>query len=1276
MRSKILKTIGIFFTILILLLVAISIFLQTDYSREFIKNVAEKTVTAATRQTFTIGKVEIDFIRGIRLMDVCFKIEKEKFISIEEASIQYSLPLILNSSMLFARVIPINNIVLKGVNVNLIQEKDGNWNFSKIGEKKEEKEDKEEQNKEHPGWSIILRNFLLQDAYITSENRKKNEIVQAEIPELIFSLKMFNVTKKIELDLKKAVLNISPQEIKVGGLSTKAVYTGDKASIKNLSLNLNGAEIKLDGEIENFEEPGFKFKASAYGYELRDIGVLNAEIEGSGKYKSPEDIEAEVTVKMPYSQLMGKKVEAAISSIKIQGTNLEISSGVVRTDFGETSFSGDASLRRMLNQEGANDFNFHVLLRDIKTTEIFALIEKQSKEKHRIINPDLDAKLNADLKIDGTWKEIDDLEALIKLDKFLVTGNKAGELDLKGLVEAKRSNLKFDINSNFINFNLASILGNNKYSSDITSDLKLKGSLPLTGDLLDNLTASVDGKVLPSTVFDVKLSGATINASYAQDTLDIKSFSLISDTFKLKAEGAGKREKGLNFNYDLDVSDLSLISKFAPELALKGSLKAEGNVKGTIKKPEIDLTANLTQFGYKEDLEIKSIVLNGQGSADFENPDFRAEGKLSGLKIGDKNIESARLEVRSLGKGLSGVVSIKEDDQRAYNLELKIADLTSEEKKLEVSKLKLDLENGALENKNSIGMTISPGKLTVESFNLHHKNSSAIGDANVNFDGNIDVDLKLTDFNLADVSNLIQLEPPLQGITSATINVQGKLEEPRIEARLTAQNLSYLKFESDKARLDLSYSNRRLELDLSVNENGGEMLVANGRADLDLNFKKIGENLSSANFDITAKSSGLELSPVAALSDEIQKIDGQLILDSRLSGNLKSPRLVGKAQLREASLKIESLRNEMKIENALVEMQGRKGFLRNLEIKTDGGKGNFTGEFDLSDLSYNFSGKMNNLQIEPKAVSARVDGSLDVKGSGGKIDIGGNLKVQRARITIPEKPEKKIEEIKFVDQDEPEEFVIEEKEETDFFKDNVAMDLSVNIPRNAWVKGKGANVELRGDVKVDKKHSGPLIVTGNVNTVRGTYQIFGKLFRIEEGRVSFPGTPEIDPLLDITALYKVSNVDVFVNINGKVSQPKIELTSNPPMEETDIISYLVFGTSSDKLGTGERSSLDQVAAGVAGGIAARELKNLVGEQFSLDVITIGGGENGPQIELGKYLTDDLYIGYQRTSTQSSTTTPSATNNVSVEYRLFDFLTLESELGGEQAGADIFFNFNY
>jgi autotransporter translocation and assembly factor TamB len=95
-------------------------------------------------------------------------------------------------------------------------------------------------------------------------------------------------------------------------------------------------------------------------------------------------------------------------------------------------------------------------------------------------------------------------------------------------------------------------------------------------------------------------------------------------------------------------------------------------------------------------------------------------------------------------------------------------------------------------------------------------------------------------------------------------------------------------------------------------------------------------------------------------------------------------------------------------------------------------------------------------------------------------------------------------------------------------------------------------------------------------------------------------------------------------------------------------------------------------------MAAGQLKGIVGEEFSLDVVRIRAAEGGPQVELGKYLTDDLYIAYERGAADSTvtTTTPVVTNNVRVEYSPFDFLTLESDIGEAQSGGDVFFKFEY
>jgi translocation and assembly module TamB len=232
--------------------------------------------------------------------------------------------------------------------------------------------------------------------------------------------------------------------------------------------------------------------------------------------------------------------------------------------------------------------------------------------------------------------------------------------------------------------------------------------------------------------------------------------------------------------------------------------------------------------------------------------------------------------------------------------------------------------------------------------------------------------------------------------------------------------------------------------------------------------------------------------------------------------------------------------------------------------------------------------------------------------------------------------------------------------------------------KNNWVKGRGANIELSGDLDINKNYGKSVRIAGSIKTVRGTYETLGKLFRLQEGRVSFSGSETINPFLDITALYRVSGVQIYVNISGTVEKPVLKLTSNPEMTETNIISYIVFGAPSDQIGSSDRASIQGAAAGVAGGIAAAQLEKLLGSKFALDVISVGGGgTGGPQVQVGKYLTQDLYIAYERETSESLINSSIITQNkVLLEYTIFRNISINGDVGGENPGVDVFYNFNY
>ena len=523
-----------------------------------------------------------------------------------------------------------------------------------------------------------------------------------------------------------------------------------------------------------------------------------------------------------------------------------------------------------------------------------------------------------------------------------------------------------------------------------------------------------------------------------------------------------------------------------------------------------------------------------------------------------------------------------------------------------------------------------------------------------------------------DITKALEFETPVQGTITANLELQGTMQNPVINANIQSQDLQYQDFDNDNVSFKLSYLDQNLNLQFLITEGSTNVFEAVGNSNIDLNFNKLGENIEKATINLSVISSGINLSPLSSLVGEITKSEGTLVVDLNATGKLASPTVVGKIELQEATLQTKTIKNDIGIPKALIEMNGQKAVLQTLELSTSNGNASFQGELDIPTFSYTLSGNMDNLLIKPERISAALTGDLNVKGEGEKVDIAGKIEVARLRVTLPDKKPKELPEIQFADV-EKDEFVIDSGDEESYFDKNIALDMQVSMRNNNWIRGQGANIELRGNLDIKKKYEQTVRIIGEISVIRGTYENFGKLFRIEEGNVSFSGGQEIDPFLDVTALYRVSDINVYINIGGRASEPKIELTSDPSMSETDIVSYLVFGASSSDISSGERSAAGGIASGLAGGIAASQLQSMLGSAVSIDVVSI----SGTNVEIGKYLTEDLYIAYERGTSESILDSTNITyNKVLVEYHIFKNVTIDTEIGGENPGADLFYNFNF
>jgi hypothetical protein len=119
--------------------------------------------------------------------------------------------------------------------------------------------------------------------------------------------------------------------------------------------------------------------------------------------------------------------------------------------------------------------------------------------------------------------------------------------------------------------------------------------------------------------------------------------------------------------------------------------------------------------------------------------------------------------------------------------------------------------------------------------------------------------------------------------------------------------------------------------------------------------------------------------------------------------------------------------------------------------------------------------------------------------------------------------------------------------------------------------------------------------------------------------VEFTGTPGINPALNIEAVTRFRSqggepLAIFANVGGTLMNPRVRLSTDaqPPIAESDLISYLLFGRPSYALASAETTTLEgALGAGVSRvtGSLAAQLGTVVGRQIGFDYFNITQAED-------------------------------------------------------------------
>ncbi len=386
--------------------------------------------------------------------------------------------------------------------------------------------------------------------------------------------------------------------------------------------------------------------------------------------------------------------------------------------------------------------------------------------------------------------------------------------------------------------------------------------------------------------------------------------------------------------------------------------------------------------------------------------------------------------------------------------------------------------------------------------------------------------------------------------------------------------------------------------------------------------------------------------------------------------------------------------------------------LDTLQIRTSDGKlsGNGLVNFGSDFYEGNISDSKIRLDFDKfnpvnhRQFNMQVDGYTNIKGEADSVVFSGDLALPQAEFYLPaifslmgrmdtkEMPKpillQELESMSIsLDSLEITQFETEEPDTSSFdYLNNLTGQIRLRIPRNTWIKNDDMRIEIAGELEVIKS-ADFFELFGQVEVVRGQYELLGRVFVINEGTVDFQGGEEMSFQMDIQASYSFRNTqqvqqELVVNITGTVEEPEInfELDGNA-IEEGDALSYILFGKSMDELTINEQDNMERSGVGdlaqqAAASLISAQLTNFLQNKLDVDYIEVksGGGFNDASVVVGKYITNKLFVSYEQRFGQTDVHNPKK-YEVKLEYELFRFLFFELNNSTIDSGFDVIFKFD-
>jgi translocation and assembly module TamB len=545
------------------------------------------------------------------------------------------------------------------------------------------------------------------------------------------------------------------------------------------------------------------------------------------------------------------------------------------------------------------------------------------------------------------------------------------------------------------------------------------------------------------------------------------------------------------------------------------------------------------------------------------------------------------------------------------------------------------------------------------------------------------VALHVNQIEVTEFSRFFPATNQFQGYLSSDISLTGEPGNPDIDMNVSMTDVVVGKFSVTKAAASIKYSDSTAQVTASAFRRNEKLLDVHGSSKMVLSIYPFEFEPSPGGLDFSIEMDQVDISWISdIINDPEYHISGILDAAASVSGDFSNPEVRGRMQLSKGSLNLKKQKLTYETMDAKLRFVKNAFTIDALFIKGDKeGSLNLSGDLThdhLKPRTFNIKAVGDQLYIPfHSGVYARINPDITLFGEWDAPVLQGVINVTEGQVNLEQFLEKKFSEIKIVPPVTVENGVLtvpEREPEPLEFVDPLTADVTVKIPDDFWIKGKDEFVEIKGNIQLKKDPFRSFILYGSVQPVRGTYRFRGKLFQIKQGELRFTGQEDINPSINIEAVNSIGDVKIIIRLTGTFEQLNVVLDSDPAMDQSAIISYLVFGRAPDDLSEKESFQAQDAALSFTGQIAADQLRDIVGDALGIDYLNINAGSGGihqGSLTMGKYVLPKVFVTFRQGFDQTTT------QQLSVTYTINKHFDLETQVDDEQTSAvDLIWKYEY